>query len=258
MLAVVTIIALIMSLLIPALSASKQRAEGIFCMNNLKSVHLAWAMYADDNGDWLPGVAGGSFPDSNKWISGWLDFSSSSDNTNTLYLTDPRFAQIGPYVQDPEIFHCPSDTSTVNIGGHTYHRVRSISMNCWMNYVGTAYIGQDEYRVFRHMSDIVNPSPDNAWVVMDERADSINDGMFQTDLKDRRVAAKIVDYPASYHNGAAGIAFADGHTELKRWVDPRTNPAYRPSQSLELNIPSPDNPDVAWLQDHSSSKLPTK
>jgi prepilin-type processing-associated H-X9-DG protein len=122
-----------------------------------------------------------------------------------------------------------------------------------MNYIGTVPIGQDKFRVFRRLSDITDPPPDRAWVFMDEREDSINDGLFQTNLKARGKLAKIVDYPASYHNLAAGLSFADGHAQIKRWIDRRTTPALRPNQALQLDVMSPDNPDVAWLQDHSSS-----
>ncbi|MGD0536527.1 MAG: type II secretion system protein [Verrucomicrobiota bacterium] len=255
MLAVVAIIALVLSFLMPALVKSRNQARGIFCMNNLQQIQLAWTMYAGDHEEYLPAVTGGSFPGLGKWVSGWLDFSSSPDNTNTLYLLDPRYAQLGIYVKSEGPFHCPADLSTVWIDGKLMARVRSISMNCWMNYVGVAPIGQDEFRVFRKLDEITDPSPARAWVFMDEREDSINDGMFQTNLKDRWMAAKIVDYPASHHNGAAGIVFADGHAEMKHWRDQRTIPEIGPSQTLLLNVASPDNPDVAWLQDHSSSPL---
>ena len=92
-----------------------------------------------------------------------------------------------------------------------------------------------------------------AWVLMDEREDSINDGLFQTDLKDRGSSARIVDYPAGYHGRAAGILFADGHAEIKRWVDVRTTPPLSPNVLIPLNVASPNNLDVAWLQDRSSS-----
>jgi prepilin-type processing-associated H-X9-DG protein len=97
------------------------------------------------------------------------------------------------------------------------------------------------------------PPPAQAWVLIDEREDSINDGLFQTNLKDRGAAARIVDYPASYHNRAAGLSFADGHAEVKRWHDPRTTPPLKPGAPINLDVPSPNNPDVAWLQERSSS-----
>jgi prepilin-type processing-associated H-X9-DG protein len=64
-----------------------------------------------------------------------------------------------------------------------------------------------------------------------------------------------VDYPASYHNGAAGLNFADGHSEIKRWLDHRTTPVLRRGQLLQLNVPSPNNRDMIWLQERSTGRL---
>ncbi len=126
-------------------------------------------------------------------------------------------------------------------------------MNCWMNYLFNVDIGQDQYIIFRKYSDIQKPPPAMAWVLIDEREDSINDGLFQTDLKNRGPSARIVDYPASYHGKAAGILFADGHAEIKKWRDARTTPPLTPGVLIPLNVPSPNNPDVAWVQERSSS-----
>ena len=255
LLVVVAIIAVLLALLLPALSGSKAKAQGLYCMKNLKQLQMAWAMYADDHQDFIPGVIGGSTPGSGVWVSGWMDFSSSPDNTNTLYLTDRRFSQMAYYDVPARVYRCPADRSLVSIGGALHPRVRSMSMNCWMNYIGSLPIGQDRYRVFRRTAELIDPPPQRAWVFMDEREDSINDGLFQTDLKGRGKLAKIVDYPASYHNRAAGLSFADGHVQIKRWLDKRTTPELRSSQTIPLGVLSPDNPDVAWLQERSSSPI---
>jgi prepilin-type processing-associated H-X9-DG protein len=65
----------------------------------------------------------------------------------------------------------------------------------------------------------------------------------------------IVDYPASYHNGAGGFSFADGHAEIKKWVDPRTTPNLKKGGVIALNIPSPNNPDVVWMQERGTRKI---
>jgi prepilin-type N-terminal cleavage/methylation domain-containing protein/prepilin-type processing-associated H-X9-DG protein len=254
LLVVIAIIAILASLLLPSLSRARVKAQGIHCMNNLKQLQMAWFMYIQDNGDRLPGVTGGSYANSDTWVSGWLDFSNNNrDNTNLLYLLDVRFSQIGPYTKSPGIYHCPADQSTAPFGTQSLPRVRSVSMNCWMNYLLNVDIGQSEYIIFRKYSEIIRPSPSMAWVLIDEREDSINDGLFQTDLKDRGASARIVDYPAGYHGRAAGILFADGHAEIKKWRDPRTTPPLNHNGLIPLNVLSGNNPDVAWLQERSSS-----
>ena len=72
------------------------------------------------------------------------------------------------------------------------------------------------------MSDIVTPGPSSLYVLLDEHPDSINAGGFANQMVENEAQAHIIDFPASYHNGAAGISFADGHAEIRKWVDPRT------------------------------------
>jgi prepilin-type processing-associated H-X9-DG protein len=90
------------------------------------------------------------------------------------------------------------------------------------------------------------------FVLLDERWDSINDGYFVTQMDGypNLATTYIVDYPASYHGGACGFAFADGHSEIHKWRDPRTTPPLR--SGLPLNIASPNNLDVFWMQQHCS------
>jgi prepilin-type processing-associated H-X9-DG protein len=67
---------------------------------------------------------------------------------------------------------------------------------------------------------------------------------------------KILDYPASYHSGAGNLSFADGHSETKKWTDPRTTPKLERGQELLLNgPPSPGNRDIFWIQEHSTRTL---
>jgi prepilin-type processing-associated H-X9-DG protein len=90
------------------------------------------------------------------------------------------------------------------------------------------------------------------YVILDERQDSINDAYFVTEMDGypNLATTKIVDYPASYHGRAAGFAFADGHSEIHKWLDSRTCPPL--TQKLQLNVASPNNRDVFWMQEHST------
>src|SRR5207245_649618 len=76
------------------------------------------------------------------------------------------------------------------------------------------------------LSDFINPGPSRAWVLLDEREDSINYAFWVTEMAGypNPASTKIVDYPASYHGGAGGFSFCDGHSEIKKWQDSRTTP----------------------------------
>jgi len=130
-------------------------------------------------------------------------------------------------------------------------------MNAYLGDRGGPFSGG--YWQFRKYSHIANPAPSKTWVFVDEREYSINDGWFAVDMDSydplRSSGHRIVDCPASYHNMAAGFAFADGHAEIKKWVDIRTAPRLRKGQPLALGVSSPNNKDVDWMQERTSSKM---
>ena len=100
------------------------------------------------------------------------------------------------------------------------------------------------------------PGPSNLFVFLDEHPNSINDAAFAVKCDARDGGARIIDFPASFHNGACGFAFGDGHAEIKKWLDKRTKvPAsFDGKRGMQLNVASANNPDVAWMQDRSSAR----
>ncbi len=126
-------------------------------------------------------------------------------------------------------------------------RVRSMSMNCWMNPINEWAGGNSGMRVYRKQSDIIKPTPAKCWVTIDENPWSINDGWFVCDPNQPNL---WVDYPASYHNAAGGLSFADGHSEIKRWRDKNV----LTSQTTASIPKDPNSPDLPWLIERTTSK----
>jgi len=256
LLVVIAIIAILAAMLLPALSRAKAKAQGISCMNNHRQLLLAWKMYVEDNREVLPHVKHGE----SEWVHGWLDYSAARDNW------DPSFHIAGPtnllwsYCKSAEIYKCPADRSTVNVLGRTLSRVRTMSM---LNFVGGRGEGRpmgwdsDGWRIYRKSSDFVAPGPSSTFVFLDEREDSINDGMFVVNMVDYPNTTKeIVDFPASYHGGAGGFSFVDGHAELKKWTSPQILAA--PLKGVARPYPTPlngFNKDVNWMQERTTRRL---
>ena len=281
LLVVIAIIAILAALLLPTLSKTKLKARGIQCLNNHRQLALAWKMYVDDSNDWLPyashwpyGTPALAVENKYAWVTGQMDFDPNNPS-NWDVNQDIANSPLWPYCgRNAEIWKCPADYSVVVVNGQTRPRVRSMSMNFWIGgfigydgglsggsgYVNPPYYppgtrGGNPWRLYLKMADFVAPGPTDTFLLLDMREDSIDWGNFATDMRGwpgHPEQAGFYDLPGSYHHRAGGFSFVDGHAEIKRWMDDRTMPPLVNGGQVTDQLASPNNPDVSWLQQHST------
>lgn len=258
LLVVIAIIAILASMLLPALSKSKLKAQGIQCLSNLRQLQTVFLMYPDDNVDRLTSSGYTAPVEPTAWVNGWEDFNGNNpDNTDPGTLLDPNRAKFAPYLRGVGVYKCPADASRVKVGNVQIPRLRSLSMGQqwagpgdWLDPAGAgANVSSKKYHTYYTKADIDNPSM--RYVFVDEHPDSINAGGFANMMVEVAGSARIIDFPASFHNGAGGISFSDGHGEIRKWVDERTRVAVHYNNDLQLNVSSPNNRDMIWLSDRT-------
>ena len=255
----VAVIGILASLLLPVLVRAREKTRSVFCLNNTRQLNLVWMLYADDHNGRLPynlggdaKVRGAAPPTYLNWVNNVLNWELSSDNTNTATITQ---ASLGPYAsQAAGIYRCPSDNvlSDIQRSAGWTARVRSYSMNGMIGDAGDLTSpgfnrNNPDYIQFFTFTSI--PQPSGIFVFLDEHPDSIDDGYFINNSDD----SEWMDLPASYHNGAACLSFADGHSETHRWKYPSTKPPARPdAAALPSLFPSDQQGDFNWLADRMS------
>src|SRR5258706_5719186 len=246
LLVVIAIIAILASLLLPVLTKSKDKAEGVACAANQKQLSLAWLLYAAENGDLLVNNHGVSetFARRQTWANNVEDWLDGDANTNIIYLTDSK---LGPYAnRSAKIYKCPSDREPALNG----QRIRSMSMNALVGDPGEVTNRFNPlYIQFFKSAEVPNPS--GIFVFLDEHPDTINDGFFVNRLEDY-VWGNV---PASYHNRAVNLSFVDGHQESHRWlVDDTVRPARQ--GAARGSFPAVPTTDFDWLKARTSLKKP--
>lgn len=250
LLVVIAIIAVLASMLLPALSKAKTKATGISCMNNTRQLLYGYLMYSHDFSDLVPSAT--------SWIDNtWLDWGTTPINTNVNVLLDPTKAILANYTgKSQNIYRCPADIylSQAQRAKGWKARARSVAMNAFSG-ANDDRSGLGPWVGWKKTSDPKRRSPTELIVLLDEHPDSINDGYFIATLSGYGGLYGWCDVPATYHNGACGFAFLDGHSEIKRWLGKLRSGewqkvAFKDRHAGILKADTdPDKRDIDWVKD---------
>ncbi len=238
LLIVIAIIAVLITILAPALQIAKRKASVAVCLTNLRKMSSGWNMYQEDNkGRIMSGNDdySGDSTESNGNFAGWIGIPRRKDGIKLIInQTDPpvtdedeiRGIELGklyPYVTEPKAYQCPSNYINISIYDNTPVFVSYSIPDCLYGYASTGTGSQ----IKKH-SAISFPETRYNFV---EAFEARNWNARHHFVLGEPWNSNNPNYPDGWawwgpvsinHGDSSDFAFIDGHAERKIWIDPFT------------------------------------
>jgi len=220
LLVVIGIIAVLMAVLLPALSRAKGLAQSIACLNNLKQLQTCWLMYANDHDGSLPPNLSVYDLSTGRPIPGldlrmtWCAGNAQTD-VNTVNIENGYLFR---YNRSTAIYHCPADKARV--AGTDVRHTRSYNMSQSVTGIRFGRV-LDHIPTFQKLTQISKPDPGNLFVFIGVHEDEITDSLFGIPLPGDPYDGMWFDLPANRHHNGGNLSFADGHAEHWKWAVPK-------------------------------------
>ena len=251
LLVVIAIIAILAAMLLPALARAKGQALRTQCLSNHKQLLLTWTLYQDDNNGALPSNVRGNPPAGNglNWVESTVHGATPGFIDQGAF-TDGKRAAFAGYLKTTAIYRCPAEHMVYTVGNRRVEKLRSYSMNDYLNGGVEQYAPVPPVTFYKRSSAFRRPA--ELFVFMDVEPLSICYTPFEIPISDTQ---SYFTAPAALHDKkAAVLSFADAHSESHRWKKPVLRTFTAALSSNPHPVPS-DPQDVRYIRSRAHHLL---
>ena len=259
LLVVISIIALLLSILMPSLQKAKELASASVCLNNQKSLTVAYRMYADDTNDKVPSIAFG-------YEGGWVDVpqdnAGTSVNTEIATLENRINAieegSLYPYIESHKAYHCNGDrrvikgTSRGNDLRHQIYVSYALPDGLLINPNRNELLWDPDKKSYAFLKITSIKQPAQSYLFLEDGYDGKADSNYGWSFKYTMGRSnpngwEWWDPMGAYHTDGCTFSYVDGHAEKYKWKDSRSVQYFEDRESMDRSQAGENNEDIGYM-----------